>query len=197
MATTVDIPARFWARVTKDPDPGCWHWTGAKASGYGRVYWFGKARPAHQITYEAYVGPIPEGMDLDHLCRVRECVNPAHLEAVTRRINLLRGRTIPAAHAERTHCPNGHEFTPENIYTWRNARWCRTCRAGVSRARDRSKYRIGLVQAACVMCGSAFEYERKSGGRPPNTCSEPCLADRKRKAARESLRRKRAASRSR
>lgn len=101
----------------------CWLWNGAKYDGYGRI---GPVPPAkglllvHRVTYEAHVGPIPEGLQLDHLCRVRHCCNPAHLESVTHQENIRR--------AMRAHCIRGHEFTPENTYEYRGGRLCRTCR---------------------------------------------------------------------
>lgn len=136
-----DPMIRFWSRVTITP--GCWVWTGAKASGYGRAFIGGKLRPAHRVTFEMYVSPIPEGLDLDHLCRNRACVNPDHLEPVTRQTNLLRGETHAARHADKTHCEAGHEFTEENTYTWaKNPTWryCRACRreAGNRHSRDHS-----------------------------------------------------------
>lgn len=82
----------------------------------------------HRVVYEALVGPIPDGMVIDHLCRQPSCVNPAHLEPVTRRENVLRGLTLPAANARKTHCKHGHEFTPENTYLFpTGTRGCRTC----------------------------------------------------------------------
>jgi len=92
--------------------------------------WFGKNKVAHRISYELLKGDIPEGLDLDHLCRNRGCVNPDHLEPVTRKENLLRGNTIPAKHARKTHCPQGHEYTKGNTFISKSgSRHCRKCRA--------------------------------------------------------------------
>lgn len=86
---------RVMARVRVDETSGCWIFTGAiSTSGYGRVGLGARSEglaQAHRVTYEHLVGPIPEGLDIDHLCRVRACVNPAHLEPVTRRENCRRG----------------------------------------------------------------------------------------------------------
>ena len=78
---------------------------------------------------QAHGQPIPSGLELDHLCRVKRCVKPAHLEAVTHRMNLLRGLTIPAAHVAKTHCPHRHEYTGTNLMLDKiGRRYCRTCR---------------------------------------------------------------------
>lgn len=117
---------RFWANA--DQADGCWLWLGeVNDSGYG-VIWLGKRRTrAHRFGYELIVGPVPDGLDLDHLCRVRRCVNPAHLEPVTRRMNLLRGETLPAAQVKRTHCPKGHVYSKQNTRVLNGSRYCRTC----------------------------------------------------------------------
>lgn len=124
---------RFWPKVDKTET--CWLWTGARqAGGYGR---FGGAQGlvlAHRWAYTALVGPIPEDMTLDHLCRNPSCVNPDHLEIVTRRVNSQRG----SRNAVKTHCDRGHEFTPENTYappSRPNIRSCRTCRRAAGAAR--------------------------------------------------------------
>jgi hypothetical protein len=84
---------------------------------------------AHRVVWRAYRGVIPSGLDLDHLCRVRSCVNPAHLEPVTRRVNLLRGDTLTARHAALTQCYRGHEMNATNTYvTKRGFRDCRVCK---------------------------------------------------------------------
>jgi HNH endonuclease len=99
-------------------DDGCWEWAGAhNRDGYGTAYTTPTgARPlgAHRVVYELLIGPIPEGLTIDHLCRNRGCVNPAHMEPVPKRTNLLRGVGVGARNAQKTHCSNGHPFTPEN-----------------------------------------------------------------------------------
>jgi hypothetical protein len=122
--------ARFWAKVNKDGPGGCWLWTAGKnGNGYGAFnIRKGLNRGAHRVSYEALVGPIPDGLDLDHLCRVRACVNPAHLEAVTRQVNLLRGKTIVAAEAARTSCPKDHQYDESNTYLQGSHRSCKICR---------------------------------------------------------------------
>lgn len=116
----------FWRNVAVTPS--CWLWTGYIAdTGYGQ-FASGHTRLAHRISYQLVVGPIPEGLQIDHLCRVRHCVNPLHLEPVTQRENLLRGETITARNAAKTHCPRGHAYTAENTYVRpRGSRECRTC----------------------------------------------------------------------
>lgn len=184
-----DPVGRFWSYVDRSGD--CWVWTAAKSTGgYGRVYWQGRLLQAHRVAYELEREPIPEGLEIDHLCRNRACVNPQHMEPVTTRTNLLRGEGVAAMKARRTHCDHGHELTPENVYLWHGARWCRTCRAAVRQQRVRPARRV--VEAACVMCGGAFAYERGPGGRPPNVCSDDCRLARDRRKARDFARRKRA-----
>lgn len=114
---------------TRVTPTGCWEWTGSRQrNGYGRVSFQGQSRFSHRVGYTLLVGPIPEGMQIDHLCRNRACWNPDHLEVVTCRVNLLRGETLPAACAAKTACPRSHLYDAEN--TWvdnRGARICRTC----------------------------------------------------------------------
>lgn len=128
---------RFWLRVDKGGPGGCWLWTGCiGTAGYGFFYTGVRQANAHRFAYEAAVGPIPDGMQLDHLCRVRRCVNPGHLEAVSSRENTLRGHGPAALNARQTHCIRGHEFTPENTYVRSNrSRDCRECKRESRRKR--------------------------------------------------------------
>lgn len=131
----VDPVERFWSHVEKQPN-GCWHWTAGRLDcGYGTFY-DGRKCLAHRWSYEHFVGPIPPGLEIDHLCRVRRCVNPSHLEPVTHRENALRGVGAATFNALKTHCIWGHEFTVENTkITTEGYRDCRTCR----RRRDRER----------------------------------------------------------
>lgn len=122
---------RFWPKVMKTPS--CWFWIGARTStGYGNFAIVATRKTqrcavAHRVAYEWLVGTIPMGLDLDHLCRVRHCVNPKHLEPVSRRTNLLRGIGPSAINAKKTSCPRGHEYTEANTYSRLNRRQCRAC----------------------------------------------------------------------
>ncbi len=121
--------ARFWENVDLEGPDGCWLWTGTtNGVGYGQLWVEGRRVYAHRFSYELLVGLIPAGLQLDHLCRVRHCVRPDHLEPVTRRENILRGEAPSARCAAKTHCPAGHEYSPENTYVYRGARQCRACR---------------------------------------------------------------------
>lgn len=124
------LPTRFWDKVIPEPNSGCWLWLGATGKGYGRYSIPGKTSVlAHRISFEAANGPAPTGLDLDHLCRQRSCCNPQHLEPVTRRTNLMRGQTLAASNAEKTHCSRGHALTPNNIWSGAKSthRQCKTC----------------------------------------------------------------------
>jgi hypothetical protein len=138
MAQRTPAAERFWIKVAKNgptpahaPDLGpCWVWTaGMSPKGYG---WFkapDRARLAHQFAYMLTVGPIPEGTELDHLCRNRACVNPGHLEPVDHATNVRRGDGGPGKFP-RTHCPQGHEYTESNTrWAPSGGRRCRKCNA--------------------------------------------------------------------
>lgn len=103
----------------------CWLWTASiHPTGYGQ-FQLGRA---HRVAYELRNGPIPDGLTLDHLCRVRNCVNPDHLEPVTRKVNILRGMGLSAQRARQTHCTRGHPFDEANTHIRPNGtRRCRAC----------------------------------------------------------------------
>lgn len=123
-----DLRQRVLAAITATPT-GCWQWTGTVTDqGYGTIWVNGKNRKAHRVTYEMFVGPIPDGLTLDHLCRNRPCVNPEHLEPVTQLINNLRGDTLGARNLAKTHCPRNHPYDAENTEWYRGHRYCRACR---------------------------------------------------------------------
>ena len=131
--------SRIFAKVDTSGD--CWHWTGGRdAKGYGLYATNeGVTTRAHRTVYETLVGPVPEGMTLDHLCRNTACVNPDHLEVVTGRVNTLRGYNPAATNARKTHCLRGHEFAGDNLIVLASgARQCRTCR----QRRDRDRQRM-------------------------------------------------------
>lgn len=128
MSTSKSILERLLEKCKVEPT-GCWRWTAYKNKrGYGQISADGKKCEAYRVSFEMLVGPVPSGLDLDHLCRNRACINPAHLEPVTRRVNVLRGFNACADHARQTHCIHGHEFTPGNTYTAGGTRRkCRIC----------------------------------------------------------------------
>lgn len=112
---TNNLADRIRARVQVDAN-GCWIWQGGvKSTGYGAISVRNRMRNAYAVAYEVFKGTVPKGLELDHLCRVRLCVNPDHLEAVTHRENVLRGTSPAAAHAVKTHCPRGHEYAGNNL----------------------------------------------------------------------------------
>lgn len=135
------LPDRFWKFVLRGYTPAdCWEWTGALRRGYGTFWLNGRNVGAHVVAYEALIGPIPTGREIDHVCHDpadcaggescshRACVNPDHLQVATSRSNTLRSGNPAARFARATHCVNGHEFTEVNTY-WRpkGGRTCKQC----------------------------------------------------------------------
>jgi hypothetical protein len=124
-----ETTARFWNYIDKTPT--CWRWTGSLVrEGYGFLRVNGKTTPAHRFAYELLVGPIQDGLTIDHLCRVRHCVNPEHLEPVTRDENTLRGTGPTARHARQTHCKQGHPLDVTQLENGRPRRRCSICSRG-------------------------------------------------------------------
>lgn len=145
------LTQRFWSKVSKSE--ACWLWVGTVGSnGYGYLRHQGKDRLGHRLAYELLVGPIPEGLELDHLCRNRRCVRPDHLEAVTHQVNVRRGRG-GEHNATKTHCPWGHPYDEANTVTRDGRRFCLACR----RERDRGR-RGRFLQEQGILRGSGPTY---------------------------------------
>lgn len=147
-----DDVQRFWSNVQTSSAPGeCWPWLASTASGYGQIHFGGQFALAHRVAYELMVGPIPDGLTLDHLCHDpdlcdlasdcphRRCVNPSHVEPVSGGVNILRGGGLAALNARKEECDHGHAFDEANTYVDpRGKRACRACRRlAESRARRR------------------------------------------------------------
>ena len=116
-------------KVMQEPYSGCWLFFGSwNGGGYGNLNYNGRTRSAHVASFELHGGTIPPGFDLDHLCRTHCCVNPAHLQPVTRQVNILRGVGMGAKNLAKTHCPNGHPYDGENLRMGKRGRICRACK---------------------------------------------------------------------
>lgn len=122
------LAQRFHAKVWKH-DAGCWEWIGSKQpTGYAQLWNGQRVEQAHRISFRLTCGAIPDGMEIDHLCRNRGCVNPDHLQAVSHRENMRRSKTIMGQNAAKTECKRGHSFDQANTYITANgARQCRAC----------------------------------------------------------------------
>lgn len=165
---------QFWANVDKNgpvpvqrPELGpCWLWKAGRTNGYGVCSVDGRHIRAHRFAYEALVGPIPPGKELDHLCRNRPCVNPDHVEPVTTAVNVLRGVGPTARAARATHCPQGHPYDEQNTRVRPDgSRACRRCGA----ARALRAYHGHLQAGVCPRCGGPRNVPGK------RTCAD-CLA---------------------
>jgi hypothetical protein len=146
------LPDRIWGHIVPEPMSGCWLWTAScAANGYGQTSWTKRNCKVHRVAYETLVGQVTAGLDLDHLCRVRSCCNPDHLEPITRSENLRRGAGGDPLIGQRraaqlialTHCRNGHPFDPDNTI-WRSyrsglRRICQQCVRNRNRRRSGSR----------------------------------------------------------
>ncbi len=139
------VEERFWDKVKK-MDSGCWEWQGALVrNGYGN-FWHNKEQiRAHRFAYEYFTGRlIPDGLEIDHLCRNHKCVNPRHLEAVTRRENVIRGigpRTLINYHLAKNNCPKGHLYDLFNTYYQNGHRSCIICRR-----QAKAEYELKMIE---------------------------------------------------
>lgn len=124
------LPKRIADKIEQITESGCWIWRGrCLPTGYG-ISWYDKKRIyAHRLMYQLFIGPIADTLTIDHLCRVRCCVNPHHMEAVTQGQNTLRGNSFSGINARRTHCPQAHPYSQDNTYTDpTGARHCKICK---------------------------------------------------------------------
>jgi hypothetical protein len=136
------LPKRFWDKVHLAPS-GCWIWLSALThNGYGQFYYSRSTKVAHAIAFKVLIGPYPPTLQMDHLCRVRRCVNPVHLEPVSHALNTLRGQSFSAVNARKTRCPQGHPYADHGYLNPAGHRRCRTC--------DRNR----VHEAACAVHAS-------------------------------------------
>lgn len=183
---------RFWNRVDKKSDNECWQWLGAVVGDYGVVTYKGKLKKAHRVAYELHNGIEPVNV-VDHLCRNRLCVNPKHLEDVTKKENVLRGESFSARFARRTECNYGHPFDDNNTVINKSGyRSCKTCRRMQSEKQRRSlgipkrtEITISRKQTHCKK-GHEFTPENTRIYKGSQHCKE-CSRDR----CREFMRKKR------
>ncbi len=139
---TMPLLDRIFDRIILN-EANCWLWTGPQVDGYGVIRNSGRQLRVHRVTFEYFIGEIPSELELDHLCRIRSCVNPWHCEAVTSLENWQRGKTPSRLNALKTHCVRGHEFSQENTLFYKarirgksyTLRVCRTCKREQNRER--------------------------------------------------------------
>ena len=135
----------FLARTEPEPNSGCWIWIGSRGpDGYGRMMVHGRITIVSRWAYQHFIGPLGPGLEADHKCRLRSCVNPQHLEAVTHRTNCLRSMNRAAINAAKKCCKRGHPFTPENTYLMlEGGRRCRMCQRVANLRWSHKKHALG------------------------------------------------------
>ncbi len=147
------LPAFLEDKIIPEPNSGCWLWLGGRRDrrhDYGTTGWNGKTWYAHRLVFTLLRYELPKNMLLDHLCRTPACCNPDHLEPCTSKINIHRGEGVASKNLRKTHCPQGHEYTSENTYEWKDQRFCRACHHQYSTnyARGKSirrKFELGMI----------------------------------------------------
>lgn len=177
----LSVAERITAKIVVNAETGCWEWAGLRSDqGYGLLMFNGQRRSrAHRVSFIVFRGPIPDGLQLDHLCHSRDrscpggvtcvhrrCVNPAHLDPVTNRENTVRGvgpKLVHARYAARTHCVNGHELNAQNVrHAANGVRVCRTCQRVHSREYSggvTGKAPTGPLRRVIAVRGRMFDLE--------------------------------------
>ena len=165
---------RFQDKFIPEPNTGCWLWTGTQdGRGYGTFSVCSKYVRAYRYSYIHERSEIPEGLEIDHLCRTPLCVNPDHLEAVTHRVNVLRGASPCARMAASATCLLGHPLSGQNLILKQNGRCCRACRDRRNAERKRS-YKPKRVRAPGVRDHSVRDARRYKALRAANLCTYGC-----------------------
>ena len=179
----------LFTRIEISPD-GCWLWTrGLTKAGYGQVRVNKRKHYVHRLVYQAVRGAIPPELELDHLCRRPRCCNPKHLEPVTHRENVLRGESLPAQLARKTHCLAGHPFTEQNTIHIQGGRRCRECVKERNRHYWRQRYgKRGNAQTRKTHCPYGHPYDdnntyRHDGRRHCKVCMRERAAKRRKAGA--------------
>lgn len=135
---------RFEAQYIPEPNSGCWLWIGSDdgKNGYGKIMVNGVRERAHRASWEMFRGPVPDGHEIDHLCRIPCCVNPNHLEPVLPVENRRRGK-LGILREPKTHCPHGHPYSGDNLYIDpKGCLICRTCVAAATRDAYRKQHNV-------------------------------------------------------
>jgi hypothetical protein len=159
----VKTEQEFWDSIEPEPNSGCWLWGRSwNSEGYGQVFWRGRMRAAHRVGYIITKGD-PGVLDLDHLCRVRACVNPNHLEPVTARVNTIGGVRFGrnTHNGQKTHCPRGHlyDIARDDITKCGGpmiARWCSRCERAASRIKGMKRLGVILTLEECLAMPERF-----------------------------------------
>ena len=169
--TSITDPWVLFSKIKKhvsmESDSGCWIWKGSLTyGGYAHLTWNGTLWVGHRLIYEIFKGPIPPGLELDHLCRVRRCVNPDHVEPVTHKVNVLRGLGVTAEAAQATHCPSGHSYDETNtLWSKDKRRYCRQCLRARAAQWARGKYENAPKILCKCGCGELISSLSLTGGR--------------------------------
>lgn len=175
---------RFFEKVILFSEPpGCWRWNSSKnRDGYSKFWFNKKGVAAYRYAYELFIGPCPEGLEPDHTCRVRDCVNPWHLKWMTRQENCLLSESFAADNAQKTHCPKGHPYDESNtLKANKNSRRCRACKREQSYERRKRLAEaegrfLGVANRDKTFCprGHPYDFENtvylQSGSRWCRTC---------------------------